>query len=109
MNRSTDLNKAYFAWLTEVARDCQNRGITLQNIVENMHKLEISPTKDNLHQTLALPYIEAQHNKTSSSHLTNQEMQQLIDALTLFFSHHCDCDIPFDPDQFLAHYVDGKM
>lgn len=96
--RSNDLNKAYFAWLTEIARDCENRGVTLPMILSKMQHMEVRPTKKNLHETIAMAWIETAACKKSSTELTTKEMQELIDALTLFFSHYCDCDIPFSPD-----------
>lgn len=96
--RSINLNNSYWAWLSEVARDMNNRGITLPDILEKMHHFEVCPTKDNLHDCLSKNYIQKQFQKTSSSQLTNQEMQQLIDALTLFFGTYFDNDIVFSPD-----------
>lgn len=101
--RSNPFNRAYFAWITEIAKDCENRGITMQDIVEKMHTLEVKPTKDNIHNILTLPFIEKQFLKTSSTELDNAEMQQVVDALTLFFGTYFDSDVPFDP--VLAHYA----
>lgn len=96
--RSTDLNAAYWAWLTEVARDMENRGITLSDVLDKMQHFEVFPTKDSLHYCLSKNYIEKQFQKDSSAKLDTREMQQLIDALTMFFGTHFDSDIPFSPD-----------
>lgn len=96
--RSLSLNDAYWAWLTEVARDSQNRGITVREMLKRIQTFDAIPTKDFLHETYAKPIIEQQFFKDSSRKCSNQEIQQLIDQLTVLFAENLDTDVPFSPD-----------
>jgi hypothetical protein len=109
-SRSTNLNDAYWAWLTEVARDANNRGITVSEFFDRIKSFDAIPDKDFLHRTYAKEIIKKQFGKESSSHCTNQELQQVIDQLTVIFAEGVDNEIPFDPEMhnILARYKDEE-
>ena len=107
--RSTNLNDAYWAWLTEIARDCQNRGITVQQMLERVKTFDAVPTHKFIHEMYAKPIIKQQYFKDTSTKCTNQELQHVIDALTVIFSEGLDTDIPFDPNMHnLVKYYENQ-
>ena len=55
--RSIELNKAYFAWLGEVARDMENRGITLQDVLDQVKELQFAYFTENPNCIYANPKV----------------------------------------------------
>jgi hypothetical protein len=86
---------ALHLYLSQVAHEANNKGLTLQNMVEVVKKLEIKPTTSNLKETFLKPYILSAYQLTSSEKMSNQQIDESYDALNKLFSYYFDIHFPF--------------
>lgn len=97
--RSTQQNKSLHKWLEMIAHEANNQGLTLQDIVEVIRKIEIRPNKENLKQVVVHPYIKAAYDIDSTTQLTTQQMDELIDGVTKLFGQTWGITIPFPSEE----------
>jgi 6-pyruvoyl-tetrahydropterin synthase len=94
--KRTDLqNSAFHLYLEQVADELRNQGQTLQNVVEKIDTLEITPTKENLKETLWRPIQKALYKKKSTTELTTGEITKIYEAMAMFLSKNFEINLPF--------------
>jgi len=90
---------ALHLYLSQVAHEANNMGLTLQDMVKVIKKLEIRPNTTNLKETFLKPYIKSAFNLDSSEKMSNQQITEAYDALNLVFSHYWHICLPFPTDE----------
>lgn len=89
---------AIHLYLGRVAQEARRKGLTLQEMVKVISKLEIWPTTKNLKEVFLKPYIEKAYQLKSSEKMSNQQIDETYDALNKLFSHYWQIHIPFPND-----------
>lgn len=95
---TTPQRNALHLYLEMLAHEANNKGLTLQEMVKEVRKLEIRPTKDNLKETFVKPYIKSAYGLDSTEKMSNQQISETYDALNLLFSHKWEISLPFPCD-----------
>lgn len=91
-------NSAIHLYLEWVARELINKGYTLQNVIAQIKKAEITPTKDNLKEVLWRPMQMAVLNKESTKDLSKFEIDSVYQPLSMFLAKNFEIDLPFPSD-----------
>ena len=92
---SKEMRGALHLYLSQVAHEANNQGLTLQDMVKVIKQLEIRPNTTNLKETFAKPYIESAFNLDSTEKLDSQQVTELYDALNKVFSFYWHIHLPF--------------
>lgn len=82
-------------YLSQVAHEANNKGLTLQDMVKVIKKLEIRPNTNNLKETFLKPYILSAYQLKSSENMSNQQIDESYDALNKLFSYYWQIHFPF--------------
>jgi len=90
---------AIHEYLSQVAHEANNQGLTLQDMVKMVKKLEIRPTTGNLKETFLKPYIASAYGLESSENMSNQQIDETYDALNKVFGYYWHIYIPFPSDE----------
>lgn len=90
---------ALHLYLSQVAAEANNQGLTLQDMIKVVNKLEIRPNTSNLKETFLKPYILSAYNLQSSEKMTNQQITETYDALNKLFSYYWQIYFPFPTDE----------
>lgn len=111
MNRTSQQNKALHKHLELLADALDREGHTLQDVVAQIKKAEIRPTKDNLKECVWKPLLFAMYGKTSTTEMTTAEVDRVYEAMNAFIGREFHLHIPFpsrDVDDFyvLSHTLD---
>lgn len=97
--RTNQQNKSLHKWLDDWSHELNNSGHTIQDIVEQYNTIEIRPNKENLKQVVIHPYIKAAFGHDSTTKLTSEQLNEVIDAVTKLFGHITGSYIPFPTDE----------
>ena len=106
--RSISQNKSIHLWLEWLADELNKQGVTIQDVVSQIKKAEIRPTKENLKETMWKPMQMALFNKESSTELTTDEVDKVYEMLNAFLPQIPGYDgvsIPF-PNAADQHLVE---
>ncbi len=90
---------ALHLYLAQVAHEANNKGLTLQDMVAVVKKLEIRPNTSNLKETFLKPYILSAFQLKSSEKMSNQQIDEAYDALNKLFSYYWHIHLPFPSDE----------
>lgn len=91
--------KSLHLWLEQLAHEANNQGLTLQDMVKVVKKLEIRPNKDNLKETFVKPYIKAAFGLDSTNQMTTKHIDETYDALNKLFGYYWHIHVPFPCDE----------
>lgn len=69
-----------------VALELDKQGVTLQDVVEQIRKAEIRPTKENLKEVMWKPMQKALFDKESSTQLSTGEVDKVYEMLNAFIT-----------------------
>jgi len=92
---SQAMRGALHLYLSQVAHVANNQGLTLQDMVKVIEKLEIKPNTTNLKETFVKPYIEKAFGITSTEKLSAEQVTETYDALNLVFGHYWHIELSF--------------
>ena len=92
---SKAMRGALHLYLSQVAHVANNLGLTLQDMVKVIEKLEIKPNTTNLKETFVKPYIEKAFGLTSTEKLSAEQVRETYDALNLVFGHYWHIELSF--------------
>jgi hypothetical protein len=98
---TTKTRNSLHLWLEQLAHEANNNGLTLQDMVKVVKKLEIRPTKDNLKETFVKPYILAAYGLDSTEKMNSQQINETYDALNKLFSYHWHIHMPWPSEETL--------
>lgn len=107
---SKAMRGALHLYLSQVAHEANNQGLTLQDMVKVIKLLEIRPNTTNLKETFVKPYIESAYKLNSTEKMDSEQVTETYDALNKLFSYHWHIHLPF-PSIENQHLEDwyGKM
>ena len=107
---SKAMRGALHLYLSQVAHEANNQGLTLQDMVKVIKQLEIRPNTKNLKETFAKPYTLSAFGLDSTEKLDSEQVTELYDALNKVFSYYWQIHLPF-PSVESQHLEDwyGKM
>ena len=97
--RSTLQNSSLHLWLSMIAHEANNMGLTLQNLVEKVQKIEIRPSTENLKEIFVKPYIKSAYNLDSTTKMNTEQLNETYDAMNKLFSYYWHISIPFPCDE----------
>ncbi len=103
--RTLQQNSALHLYLTQVANELVNQGQTMQNVVKEIKKVEITPTMYNLKEMVWREIQKAHLGKDSTTFLTKQEVNEIYDIMSKWLAVHFEIDIPFPVDEEKAYEV----
>ncbi len=97
--RTLAQNNAIHLYLSWVAREMVNKGMTLQDVVAQIKKVEITPTPYNLKEVVWREIQKALLGKESTVHLTKHEVSEVYDVMSRWLAEHFEIDLPFPVDE----------
>lgn len=100
---TTQQRKSLHLWLEQLAHEANNQGLTLQDMVAVMKKLEVRPSKDNLKEVFVKPYIKAAFNLDSTNQLNAKQIDETYDAMNKLFSYYWHIHLPFPSEETLIN------
>lgn len=74
-------------------------GHTLQDVVKEIRKAEIRPTKDNMKEVVWKPMQEALYGTQSTTELTTAQVDRVYEAINFFISQRFFIHIPFPSEE----------
>lgn len=99
----TDLqNRAIHLYLTWVAHELQNQGQTMQNVVQKINKVEITPTMQNMKEMVWREIQKTMFKKESTTFLTKHEVTQVYEVMSMWLSKNFGIDLPFPNDEDIS-------
>lgn len=96
--RTENQNKALHLYLTQVAGELDRQGYTLQDVVKQIKKVEITPTMHNIKEVVWREIQKAQLGKESTTHLTKHEIDPVYDVMNKWLGTYFHIHIPFPQD-----------
>lgn len=83
--RSNAQNRALHKWFAEKARQCNDHGVTMQEVYNNTIELEVTP--ENI-KDMYKRVLKALYNKNSTTKLskTDDELNNVLDHVNRFFA-----------------------
>lgn len=82
-----------------MAEELDRHGHTLQDVVKEIRKAEIRPTKENLKEVMWKPYQKAALNKDSTTELTTVEVDRVYEGLNKWIGERFHFHIPFPSNE----------
>lgn len=93
--RSSQQNKSIHLYLEMLADALDREGHTLQDVVKEIKKAEIRPTKENLKEVIWKPMMKALFNKESTTELSTGEVDRVYEAINHFVGQNFELHVPF--------------
>ena len=101
--------KSIHLYLQWVADELNQQGQTMQNVVKQISKVEIRPTKENLKEMVWREIQKAVLKKDSVTFLTKQEVSQVYEVMSAWLAKHFGIDLPFPLDETRAYQKANKI
>jgi len=95
VSESKAMRGALHLYLSQVAHEANNQGLTLQDMVKVIKLLEIRPNTNNLKETFLKPYIFSAFKLDSSEKLDSNQVTETYDALNKVFGYYWHIHLPF--------------
>lgn len=97
--RTLSQNNAIHKYLDLVARELQNQGQTMRDVIQKLPELEVLPTTKTLKEIVWKPIQKASLGKESTTELETAEVTLVYDIMSMFLSKHFQIDIPFPSNE----------
>lgn len=94
-------------YLTHVSQELQNEGHTMQDVVAEIKKAEITPTMQALKEVVWKPMQKAMYGKDSTTQLSKLEVSEVYENCNRFFARF-GVSVPF-PSLQDGEELDGKV
>ena len=101
--------KSIHLYLQWVADELNQQGQTMQNVVKQISKVEIRPTKENLKEMVWREIAKAVTKKESTTFLTKQEVSQIYEIMSVWLAKHFGIDLPFPVAEERAYQKANKI
>ena len=105
MKRTSTQNKSIHLYLEMVARELQNQGQTMKDVVRLMPEVEIIPTKESLKQIVWKPIQEATLGLTSTTELSTADVNTVYDIISMFLAKNFEISLPFPSQEETDNYL----
>ncbi len=100
--RTENQNRAIHLYLTWVARELQNQGQTMQQVVKKIDKVEITPTMQNVKEIVWREIQKTMFKKDSTTFLTKHEVTQVYEVMSMWLAKNFNISLPFPNDEDIA-------
>lgn len=97
--RSNQQNKSLHLYCEQLADALDREGHSMQDVVKEIRKAQIRPTKENVKAVLWRPMQEALFGSTSTTHLTRGQLDKVYEALNHFIGTHFHIHVPFPSEE----------
>lgn len=87
-------------WLDMLAHEANNQGLTLQDMVKVIKKLEIRPNVNNLKETFVKPYIKSAFGLDSTNQMNTQHINETYDAMNKLFGYYWHIHLPWPTNEY---------
>ena len=107
VSESEEMRGAFHLYLSQVANEANNKGLTLNQMVKIIKHLEAKPNVYTLKELFVKPYIKKNFNIDSTMKMTAPQVTEVYDALNLAFGFHFDIHFPFpsrETEEFKNYY-----
>lgn len=94
-NRTANQNRALHLYLELVADTLDKEGHTLQDVVAQIKRAEIRPTKENLKEVVWRPLQQAIYNKESTTQLETHEVDRVYETMNKWLGQQFEIHVPF--------------
>lgn len=98
--RTLTQNSALHAYLTMVAKELENKGFTIQDVVEKINLAQIYPTMESVKEVVWKPIQKVQLGKVSTTQLTTAEVAKVYEPMAQFLAEHFEISLPFPSQEF---------
>jgi hypothetical protein len=105
MSITNQQRKSLHLYLSQVAHVANNQGLTLQDMVKVMKKLEVKPNTVNLKEVFVKPYIQSAYGIDSTNKLDSVQITETYDALNKLFGFYWDISLPFPSNEPENHLL----
>lgn len=99
--RTVAQNASLHLYLTWVAKELNNQGQTLQNVVQKINKVEIRPSMQNLKEVVWHEIQKVMTGKESSAFLTKQEINDVYEVMAAWLAKNFEISLPWPSDEEL--------
>jgi len=103
--RTKTQNKAIHKYLELVAHELCNQGQTMQNIIQHINKVEITPTPENVKEIIWREIQRALFGKKSTTELTTSEVNKVYEVMSMFLAREFEISIPFPSQELMENYL----
>jgi len=106
--RSSQQNKSFYAWIEEVANECEAQGVDRKTMVEDLSDASIPITGKFIKEVIWFHYMVAMYGKESTAQLTTKEMTEVEKVVTLHLQEHYGLQTTWpsqDDQNFLETYI----
>lgn len=90
--RTSNQNRALHLWFSLVSDEANEKGLTLNELFTKPHNMRITPEALKM---LFKEYAKRMYSKDSTTKLTKQEINILIEVFDQVYAERLDCTIPF--------------
>ena len=92
--RTIKQNSNYWAWITELAREMNDKGIDLNEVLT----VPIMPTGEILHEVITKKLIKSIYGKKSTTELDTKELSEVVDIIRNAISERTkgEINLPFN-------------
>ena len=101
--------KSIHLYLQWVADELNQQGQTMQNVVKQINKVEIRPTKENLKEMVWREIAKTITGKDSTTFLTKQEVNQIYEVMSAWLAKNFEIDLPFPVDETRQYQKANKI
>ena len=104
-NRSLTQNSALHKYCEMVARELENGGHTMQDVVKVITRVEITPTTQNVKEILWREIQKALFGKKSTTELTTAEVSKVYEVMAMFLAREFQISLPFPSEENTEEYL----
>lgn len=105
IKRSKSQNDAMHKYFEMVAHELRNQGQTMQDVIQKISMVEITPTTNSIKEIVWKPVQEVVLGKTSTTQLTTKEINQVYEVVSMFLAKEFKVDIPFPSQELTTNYL----
>lgn len=107
--RTSRQNNSLHLYLHQVAQVMQERGITMQDVLERIRKIEIMPTGNALKEVAWKPLLEILKGKKSTTEHDKLDIDEVYEVMNKWLGQEWNIHIPFPTSEETITEVLGQM
>lgn len=97
--RTLSQNDSIHLYCEWVAKELENKGITIQDVVKAIRRAEIFPTMILIKEIVWRGIQKVVLGKESTTELTKNEVNEVYEPMSMFLSKNFQIDLPFPVDE----------
>lgn len=103
--RSMSQNRALHKYCEMVAKELENQGVTMQDVVKKVDMVEILPTTRTVKEIIFKPIQEATLGKKSTTELSTVEVSKVYEVMSMFLAKQFKISLPFPSQEDTDSYI----